>query len=241
MRQPTIAVIGAGVAGIAAVVKLTRTGFTDVTVFERSPGPGGTWLHNDYPGCEVDIHSYLYSFSFMPWVWSRTHAKQPEADGVEYHVDVLVMATGFRAQDYLSTLDVRGAGGQRLHELWGDTPRAMAGVTVPGFPNFFIIYGPNTNGGGSIIFQLERGVDLAVRALRRVRRNARAVDTRPSAFRRYTAWLDRTNDVRLTAQTKCNNYYLSASGRTVTQWPLAHGAYWRATWLWGLLGLRRHR
>ena len=480
-RQPRIAVIGAGVAGIAALVKLKKAGFSDVMAFERWDSPGGTWLVNDYPGCAVDIPSHLYSFSFMPWDWTRTHATQAEilaylqstvaafgiapsiqygtdvrsivwsnetqrytltfasgdpedfdaviscvgllnqpkhphwpgladfagpafhtarwehghdlngktvavvgtgasaaqvvpaiapvvgqlllfqreagwvlpkgdrefteaerkafvaspltrrrerlriyremaqvvnawregsplnnqlrdtclafisdtvesselrvaltpdfpyackrvvrsddlyhalnrtnvtliphavtgltdsavvANGQAYDVDIVVMATGFSAQDFLSTIEVVGVDGRRLRDEWGDLPRALIGSTVPGFPNFFIAYGPNTNGGGSIIFQIEQSVNFAVRALRRARRRSRIVDVRPAAYGRYEAWIDRTIEDRLHAQTQCNNYYRTGAGKNVTQWPLTHGAFRRANWFWQYRGLRLMR
>src|SRR6185437_7462972 len=74
----TAAIIGAGVAGIATAVKLAQAGIDDFVVFEQAPEPGGTWHHNTYPGCEVDIASALYSFSFMPYDWSRSHASGGE-------------------------------------------------------------------------------------------------------------------------------------------------------------------
>ena len=70
-----------------------------------------------------------------------------DADGVEHDVDVIVMATGFQPANYLARLAVVGRGGRTLHEHWAGEPRAYLGITVPGFPNFFMLYGPGTNGG----------------------------------------------------------------------------------------------
>ena len=75
---PRVAIVGGGFAGIAAGVKLRKAGIDNFTIFERSLGIGGTWRDNTYPGCEVDTHSHLYSFSFTHPDWSRTHARQPE-------------------------------------------------------------------------------------------------------------------------------------------------------------------
>ncbi|MGH2849009.1 MAG: FAD-dependent oxidoreductase, partial [Solirubrobacteraceae bacterium] len=74
----TVAIVGAGLGGIAAAVKLQQAGFPRFTVFEQSAGPGGTWWDNTYPGAEVDIHSHLYSYSFRAHDWTRTHAGQAE-------------------------------------------------------------------------------------------------------------------------------------------------------------------
>ncbi len=78
VTSPQIAIVGGGFAGIAAGVKLRRAGIDGFTIYERSLAVGGTWRDNTYPGCEVDTHSHLYSYSFTHPDWSRTHARQPE-------------------------------------------------------------------------------------------------------------------------------------------------------------------
>lgn len=90
---PSVAIIGGGFGGIAAAVKLRRAGFDDFTIFEQSAGPGGTWWDNRYPGCEVDIPSHAYSFSFMDYDWPRTHATQPE---LQRYAEVVVDRFGLR-------------------------------------------------------------------------------------------------------------------------------------------------
>jgi len=92
-----------------------------------------------------------------------------DADGVEREIDVLVMATGFQPANYLSTLRVVGRGGRSIHEIWNGEPTAFLGITVSGIPNFFMLYGPNTN-GGEIIMNLERQAEYAVRAVKRMMR-----------------------------------------------------------------------
>jgi cation diffusion facilitator CzcD-associated flavoprotein CzcO len=76
--SPDVVIVGGGFAGIAAGVKLRRAGIDTFTIYEKSLGVGGTWRDNTYPGCEVDTHSHMYSYSFTHPDWSRTHAKQPE-------------------------------------------------------------------------------------------------------------------------------------------------------------------
>jgi cation diffusion facilitator CzcD-associated flavoprotein CzcO len=75
---PTVVVVGAGLGGIAAGVKLKRSGIDTFTIYESSSGVGGTWWDNTYPGAEVDVASNLYRYSFKPHDWTRTHARQPE-------------------------------------------------------------------------------------------------------------------------------------------------------------------
>ena len=71
-------VVGAGFGGIAAGVKMKSAGIHTFTIYESSLGIGGTWWDNTYPGAEVDVGSHLYSYSFKPHDWTRTHAKQAE-------------------------------------------------------------------------------------------------------------------------------------------------------------------
>jgi cation diffusion facilitator CzcD-associated flavoprotein CzcO len=458
---PAIAIIGGGLGGVAAAVKFKKAGFLNFTVFEQSPGAGGVWHDNTYPGCEVDIWSYLYSYSFMPYDWSRSHATQPEikqyiddtidafgirghfrfstrveeiawqdekstylvrvageaaqefdmvvscvgilnrpkypdwpgldtfkgikfhtshwnhtvdlagkrvavvgtgstgvqlvsaiapivaqlilfqrepgwvipkgdrdftpeerrlyrssvivqkwrrykkframgklvksarvqgtkgntrfremglaylgtvndpatrealtpnypfgckriiqcskfyatmnrdnvtlvpfavervtekgvvaANGIEYPVDVLAIGTGFRAQEFLASFRALGSGGRNLRDVWGESAKAFLGVTVPGFPNFVILYGPNTNGGASIIYQHERQAEAAVRMARQIQRGA-VIDTKTSALNRWTSWIDRVNAKYLSATFHCHNYFYARDGRNVTQWPLS--------------------
>jgi cation diffusion facilitator CzcD-associated flavoprotein CzcO len=463
--SPKVIVVGAGLGGVAAGVRLKRAGIDTFTIFERSPSPGGTWWDNQYPGCEVDVGSYLYSYSFKQhFAWTRSHAKQPEllryieevieerglrehmvlgtavvratwdesrhvyrvvlsdgaeqechvlisavgflntprypdwpgldefrgptfhtfrwehehdltgkrvaivgtgststqivpviapglerlyvfqrepgwiipkgdrdftaedrqkfqgalarrrerirlytwlemanfrraihrpgtkvnanlenicrgfieaeladrpdlrdavtptypfpgkrpifnqtfyaalksenvtlvpravtrvtptsvvdAEGEEYPVDVLVLATGFLPTNYLASLEVTGRDGRTLQEVWNGEPEAFLGMTVPGFPNFFMLYGPNTNGGEIISF-LEHQSAYAVRALQRMRRQrVTAIEVRPAVFRAYNRWIQR--NMRGTAWVVSNNYYKAATGKIVTQWP--HGA-----------------
>jgi cation diffusion facilitator CzcD-associated flavoprotein CzcO len=78
-RPLKVVIVGAGFGGIAAAIELTRHGFTDLTILERSPAIGGTWFHNTYPGAACDVPSHLYSFSFAKRRdWSRLCSPQPE-------------------------------------------------------------------------------------------------------------------------------------------------------------------
>lgn len=483
-RAPVrVAVIGAGLGGIAAAVKLRRSTSATVVVFEQSAGVGGTWFDNRYPGCEVDVHSHAYSFSFLKYDWPRTHATQPElltyaehvvrrfglgphlrlrtrvtglvweestgtytlstehgdteefdvvisalgllsvprypewpgldtftgpcfhtsrwedhdltgksvavvgtgstavqivpaiapsaervhvfqrqpgwiepknerefsarerwwfrtvpgvqrlnrawifhkgnrrfkgydvgsrrqrrmrevcegfvagtiddpatraavtpdypwgckrpvlsstfyptlnrdnvelvphavkhvtptgvvdATGTHRDVDVLILSTGFQPTKFLASLDVKGRDGRGIHDVWRERASAFLGITVPGFPNFFMLYGPNTNGGVSIIAQLERQAEVAVRSVRRLERTRRrAIDTSPVAQRRFLAWIDRRMATSASAMNAgCHNYYHDQAGHNVTQWPAGHLAYALATRLLTRLGLRTPR
>lgn len=483
-REPVrVAVIGAGLGGIAAAVKLRRRTSARVVVFEQSAGVGGTWFDNRYPGCEVDVHSHAYSFSFLKYDWPRTHATQPElltyaehvvrrfglgphlrlntrvtdlvweestgtytlstehgdteefdvvisalgllsvprypewpgldtftgpcfhtsrwedhdltgksvavvgtgstavqivpaiastaarvhvfqrqpgwiepknerefsarerwwfrtvpgvqrlnrawifhkgnrrfkgydvgsrrqrrmrevcerfvastigdpatraavtpdypwgckrpvlsstfyptlnrdnvelvphavthvtptgvvdATGTHRDIDVLILSTGFQPTKFLASLDVKGRDGRSIHDAWRERASAFLGITVPGFPNFFMLYGPNTNGGVSIIAQLERQAEVAARSVRRLERTRRrTIDTSPAAQRRFLAWIDRRMATSASAMNAgCTNYYHDQAGHNVTQWPAGHLAYALATRLLTRFGLRRAR
>lgn len=151
------------------------------------------------------------------------------AAGVEIGIDVIVLATGFEASRYLCGIDVIGAGGRRLHEHWGEDPRAYLGVAVSGFPNFFMLYGPNTNqGGNSIIYILEAAARLVASAVSRLARRGGYLDVRPEAERRYNDAL--SADLQRSIWTQCDSYFRSPTGRIVTQWPYTELNYARRTW-----------
>jgi cation diffusion facilitator CzcD-associated flavoprotein CzcO len=146
-----------------------------------------------------------------------------DADGVAHPVDILVLATGFQPTNYLAHLRVAGRDGRSLHDYWAGEPRAFLGITVPGFPNFFLMYGPGTN-GGEIVWMLERQAEYAVRAVRRMMRTgATAIEVKRRWADAYDRWLQWT--VRKTAWTVSHNYFKAESGKVVTQWPYSPLAY----------------
>jgi cation diffusion facilitator CzcD-associated flavoprotein CzcO len=146
-----------------------------------------------------------------------------DADGVERAVDVIVMATGFQPANYLARLPITGRDGRTLRLHWAGEPRAYLGITVPGFPNMFLLYGPGTN-GGDIVSMLEAQADFAVRAIRRmVRGRVTAIEVRPSFEARWYRWLQSKMDG--TSWTVSNNYFKSETGKVVTQWPYGNTFY----------------
>jgi cation diffusion facilitator CzcD-associated flavoprotein CzcO len=160
-------------------------------------------------------------------VASVTETGVVDVDGVEHPVDVLVMATGFQPTNYLAHLRVIGRDGRSLHDHWAGEPRAFLGITVPGFPNFFMLYGPGTN-GGEIVWMLERQAEYAVRVVKRMARSGvTAVEVKPRWADRYDRWLQST--MQGTAWVVSNNYFKSETGRIVTQWPYSPLVYWTMT------------
>jgi len=144
-------------------------------------------------------------------------------------VDVVVLATGFQTNHYLSGIEVVGVGGQSLHDRWGEDPSAYLGVAVTGFPNFFMLYGPNTNqGGNSIVYILEAGARLAADAVARIARRGGYLDVRPEAEQRFNDEIGA--ELERTVWTQCGSYFRAPSGRIVTQWPYKELEYARRTW-----------
>ena len=150
-------------------------------------------------------------------VASLTRTGVVDTDGVERPVDVIVLATGFQPADYLARLPVTGRDGQTLHDYWAGEPHAFLGITVPAFPNFFMLYGPGTN-GGEIVIMLESQAEYAVRAIKRMmREHVTAVEVRPRFEAAWNRWLQ--SKMKGTSWTMSNNYFTSPTGKVVTQWP----------------------
>jgi cyclohexanone monooxygenase len=151
-------------------------------------------------------------------------------DGTELDVDVVLCATGYAAADYLGQIDVRGEGGVTLRETWSNGAYAHLGMAVPGFPNFFMLYGPNTNvGSNSVIFMLEAQARYIVRALKYMRRKRKSyVAVRPTTMANFIAKIDGWMEGTVWL-TRCSNYFRAANGRVVTQWPRSARAFWGMT------------
>jgi len=141
------------------------------------------------------------------------------AGGREIEADAIVLGTGFRTSEFLAPMDIRGRGGRRLNEAWADGARAWLGITVPGFPNFFMLYGPNTNlGHNSIVFMLESQAAHVLRCLRKLRdERGTTIEVGTPPFERYNARLQRRN--RQTVFAGCANWYVDAQGRHTINWP----------------------
>jgi cation diffusion facilitator CzcD-associated flavoprotein CzcO len=141
------------------------------------------------------------------------------ADGVEREVDCVIYGTGFRTNDFMLPMEIAGSGGRTIAEAWADGPSAHLGITVPGFPSLFLMYGPNTNtSGGSIIVYEEAQAGYIRQALDRVRRSgAAAIEVLPEV----AAASDRELQARFagTAWTRCHSWYRDSSGRIVANWP----------------------
>ena len=147
--------------------------------------------------------------------------------GVRRAVDVVIMATGFQPANYLARLKVFGREGRELHEFWNGEPNGYLGIEVPGFPNFFMMYGPNTNSPVTVFF-LEQQARFAVRSIKWTKfRRRRSIEVRERSYRMFDVWLQK--QMEGSVWTTANNYFRTASGRVVTQWPVSPTLYWLLT------------
>lgn len=143
------------------------------------------------------------------------------ADGKTRKVDTIIIATGFAATKYLSAIDVIGRNGMKIDDAWNDGAVAYLGITTAGFPNLFMLYGPNTN-NGSILTMIEYQVDHVIAHVQRLEReNLAWVDVRPDAQARHNDDVQQAIAGVDVWNYGCNGYYRSPSGRVVTQWPFS--------------------
>jgi 4-hydroxyacetophenone monooxygenase len=161
-----------------------------------------------------------------------TEAGVRTADGRLHEVDVIVYGTGFRASQFLTPMKVVGRQGVELHERWGGDARAYLGITVPGFPNLFCLYGPNTNIviNGSIVFFSECEVNYVLDGLHLLIEKGHAVmDCKPEAHDAYNAWVDAGNQQRVWGVSTVNSWYRNEFGRSAQNWPFSLLEFWRQT------------
>jgi 4-hydroxyacetophenone monooxygenase len=153
-------------------------------------------------------------------------------DGELHEVDVIIYATGFQSTRFLTPMKVVGRGGADLHGEWDGDARAYLGITVPKFPNFFLLYGPNTNivVNGSIIWFSECEVRYVMDCLRTVLAGGhRALDVRPEVHDAYNAEVDAENRRMVWGVADVNSWYKNAKGRVTQNWPFPLLEYWKRT------------
>jgi cation diffusion facilitator CzcD-associated flavoprotein CzcO len=149
------------------------------------------------------------------------------ADGEERRFDAVVFATGFDVRNCLSPVRITGRDGASLQELWAEGPFAYRGVAVPGFPNLFLLYGPNTNlGHNSIIFMLECQFDYIRACVERIAgEGLAALEVREDACRAYNDTLHVQLGGTVWA-TGCGSWY-GQDGKITANWSGSSTAYWR--------------
>lgn len=151
------------------------------------------------------------------------------ADGVERPVDAIIYGTGFRATDPPLAAHIRGRDGRTLSEIWGGSPRALGGTSVAGFPNFFILLGPNTGlGHNSVVYMTEAQLDHLIGAVRHMReRGLDAIEPTEEAQSGWVAAIDRRMRGTVWVAGGCSSWYLDRTGRNSAIWPDSSWSYYR--------------
>lgn len=154
------------------------------------------------------------------------------ADGEHHDLDVLILATGFESNRLLSPMRVLGLGGQELSEVWGDAANAYKGTTVPGFPNLFCLYGPNTNivHGGSIIYQIECQIHYVMQCLTVLAAGeGRALDVRSEVNSAYNESVQSLSAGLAWGHPSVDSWYKNKAGQVVNNSPFSLQKFWAVT------------
>jgi len=152
--------------------------------------------------------------------------------GQRYDADVLIYGTGFKADKFLWPMKVTGRGGVDLQEHWDGDPRAYMGITIPGFPNLFCCYGPNTNivVNGSIVFFSECEVRYILGCIGQLIRGGHAaLDVKPDVHDRYNEMIDEGNLNMAWGAANVPTWYKNAKGRVTQNWPFSLVEFWKQT------------
>jgi cation diffusion facilitator CzcD-associated flavoprotein CzcO len=208
-----------------------RLGAARSAAFMRSQLKDGEVREKAWPDYTFGCKRVLFSSYFLPalqrinvdLVTEPIARIEPDAlvtaDGVRHEVDCIIWSTGFRTNDFMFPMEITGVQGAALRERWAGGAHAHLGISMPGFPNMFVLYGPNTNtSGGSIVVYLEAQCAYVRQALEQVRdRGAGAIEVRPEV----EAASDRALQARFagTAWTQCDSWYRDEHGRIVANWP----------------------
>lgn len=155
------------------------------------------------------------------------------SSGIEIEADVIILATGFQTTRVLGSYDVIGRNGQVLRDLWGeDDASAYLGTLVPGFPNLFILLGPNVGSGhgGSMIRNIENQMHFAAEVvLASAARGADTVEVKDSVYQDYRRQIDEAHEKLVWTHPGTENWYRNAKGRVIAITPWRNDAFWRMT------------
>ena len=162
----------------------------------------------------------------------RTGGVIVDEEGNAHEVDVIIYATGFRASEFLAPMEIVGLGGRKLHEWWDGEARAYLGMCMPGFPNFFCMYGPNTNlvVHGSLILFAESSADYIMQCLRALLiGKQRSMVVTDEAFQSFNEMIDRENALMAWGASSVSSWYKNDQGRVTQNWPLSIDAFFKMT------------
>ena len=144
-----------------------------------------------------------------------------DTTGTAREVDAIIFGTGFHVTDMPAARQVRGRGGVLLAEVWQGSPRAYLGTSVPGFPNYFMLLGPNTGlGHSSMVYMIESQIEHVSQAIASLRdTGATTIEVRPEAHRAFNLEVDARMRGTVWDIGGCSSFYLDATGRNATLWP----------------------
>jgi 4-hydroxyacetophenone monooxygenase len=155
------------------------------------------------------------------------------ASGEEVEADVLILATGYQASNVLGSYDVVGRDGRVLRDVWdGDNASAYLGTLVTGFPNFFILLGPNVGSGhgGSMIRNIESQAHYATRLIEAMlERGATTLEVKEQVYLDYMSQIDAAHEKLVWTHPGTENWYRNSRGRVVAITPWRNDAFWRMT------------
>lgn len=212
---------------LPGLMKLMRASFLRYLARQVSDAGLRAKLTPDYPmGCKrILISNDYYPALAQPQVAVVNEAIREvsehgviTADGREHAADVLIYGTGFTASDFLAPMQIRGLGGLELNQAWKDGAEAYKGISVNGFPNLFILYGPNTNlGHNSIIYMLESQFPYVLACLDKLEQGVRYLDVRKPV---QDAWNQRVQHAieHSVWEQGCSSWYKNAAGKHTNNW-----------------------
>ena len=216
-------------ARILPLMPLVRVGFERHLKRQVADPELRKKLRPDYPiGCK----RILISNDYYPAITSErvelvtepireiTETAVVTQDGRAHEVDTLIYGTGFAATEFLAPMKIEGLGGHDLNVAWRDGAEAYLGISVSGFPNLFMLYGPNTNlGHNSIVYMIESQLRFVLQAIGRLRDgDNRSLDVRADRQSRFNERLQQSMRRTVWAQ-GCDSWYQTATGRHTNNWP----------------------
>lgn len=187
-------------------------------------------------GCKRILHSDTYypaltqsNVTVVNGAANEVHARSVSSPEGRHAADVIVYCTGFQSTDMPFSRCVYGREGRSLADAWGDSPRAHLGTTVHGFPNLFLLRGPNTGlGHNSILPMIEAQIEHVLGALRHLKSSGTvAVEPRRAVQERFVRNVDRWSEGTVWTDGGCDSWYLDDAGRNAVLWPRSVGAFQR--------------
>lgn len=154
------------------------------------------------------------------------------ADGVVHEADIIIYGTGFKADQFFVPMQIIGRNGTDLAQQWGGNPMAYKGSVIPGFPNFYCLYGPNTNivVGSGIMFFVECQLRYVLGCLKlQLEQGYRSIECKQDVMLSYNQHIDELNSQRAWGHASVSSWYKNSAGRVTQNWPGTHGEWWRQT------------